>query len=96
MVVRKGAAGCQVPPLPDFYCNNIHRTLAKVNVLGTNFASVLRQEIDLANLPKCVGGEYDKEAPEFEFDTSENGLLWYNPESVQETTEIDETKEEPK
>lgn len=56
---------------------------------------MLLQEIDAANLPKIVGGTYDKEAPDFEFDTSENGLLSYKPlNDIEETTETDETKEE--
>ena len=69
--------------------------MAKVNVLGSNFTSVLLQEIDASNLPKIVGGTYDKEAPDFEFDTSENGLLYFKPvNDVEEATETDETKEE--
>lgn len=57
------------------------RTLAKVNVMGTDALQTLQLEIPSASLPTFLGGTFDGITEPFPFDTKEGGLLWLQPRS---------------
>ncbi len=54
------------------------KTVEKINVTGSNFAAVLAHDIDVTMLPVCLGGRQPNNPQPFEFDTSENGLLYWS------------------